>query len=111
MKATRIIAAALVLAMAICVLCACGNNLSGTYKTAELFGSYTSVSFSGSKLTISTFVAGNQVSSAKGTYEIKDGSITITLNEGESSDLSGTLSFAKNEDGTIKIGLLTFTKQ
>ena len=111
MKAKRILAAALAIALTLCLLCACGNTLSGTYKTAELFGSYTSVTFSGSKLTISTFLAGNQVSTAKGTYKIEDGSITITLSEGESSELNGTLSFAKNDDGTIKIGLLTFTKQ
>lgn len=107
----RIIAAVLVLSLALCVLCACGTTLSGTYKTADVFGSYTAVTFSGSKITIKAFLAGNEVSSAEGKYKIEDGSITITLNEGEESDLSGSLAFAKNDDGSIKIGLLTFTKQ
>lgn len=108
--AKRIIAAALVVCLTLCVLCACGSTLSGTYKTAEVFGSYTSIKFSGSKMTIKAYVAGKEVSSGEAKYAIKDGTITITVTDGESS-LSGDLGFTKNDDGSIKIGLLTFTKQ
>ena len=108
--AKRIIAFALVVCLTLCVLCACGNTLSGTYKTAEVFGSYTSIKFSGSKMTIKAYVAGAEVTSAEAKYTIKDGTITVTVTDGESA-ISGDLAFAKNDDGSIKIGLLTFTKQ
>ena len=108
--AKRIIALALVLCLTLCFFASCGSTLSGTYKTAEVFGSYTSLKFSGSKVTIKAYGAGNAVSSGEAKYAIKDGTITITVTDGESS-LSGDLAFAKNDDGSIKIGLLTFTKQ
>ena len=108
---TRITATVLLLALALTVLAACGNSLSGTYKTDSVMESYTSLTFSGNKVTIKVFALGAEVSSAEGTYKLSDGSINITLGEGESSDLSGDLSFTKNEDGSIKIGMLTFKKQ
>ena len=49
--AKRIIALALVLCLTLCFFASCGSTLSGTYKSAEVFGSYTSLKFSGSKVT------------------------------------------------------------
>ncbi len=106
----RIIALALVLCLTLCFFASCGSTLSGTYKTAEVFGSYTSIKFSGSKMTIKAYAAGNEITSAEAKYKIKDGTITITVTDGESS-LSGDLAFTKNDDGSIKIGILTFEKQ
>ena len=108
--AKRIIALALVLCLTLCFFASCGSTLSGTYKTAEVFGSYTSLKFSGSKVTIKAYVAGAEVTSAEADYAIKDGTITVTVTNGESA-ISGDLAFEKNDDGSIKIGLLTFTKQ
>ena len=108
--AKRIIALALVLCLTLCFFASCGSTLSGTYKTAEVLGSYTSLRFSGSKVVIKTYVAGNEVTSAEAKYKIKDGTITVTVTDGESA-ISGDLAFTKKDDGSIKIGLLTFTKQ
>lgn len=94
-------------------LAACGSKLSGTYKTKEIAGTYTSYTFKGSKLTVEVFVLGQKTLTAEGTYKIDGDEITITY-KGDSKDnkdvLSGTQSFEKG-DGYIKIGILTLDKQ
>lgn len=92
-------------------LVACGSKLSGTYKTEEKLGSYASYTFSGSKVTFTTYVLGNKVGEATGTYKIDGNEITFTWdNGGDSEDaVSGTQTFEKTDDG-IKIGVLTLKK-
>lgn len=62
-------------------------------------------------MTIKVFAPGAKISYAEGTYKLSKGSINITLIEGEGSELSGDLAFGENEDGSIKIGLMTCNKK
>jgi hypothetical protein len=111
-KITKIIALALVFALACCALASCG--LSGTYKNNGAWGlGATELEFSGSKVTITMGDV-----EATGKYEIDDDKITITLdNAGDDSiswsdvlnGFNGTHSFEKGED-YIKIGSTKYTK-
>lgn len=92
-------------------LVACGNKLSGTYKTDGklLYQSYT---FDGDKVTVKTYVAGAKVLEFEGTYKISDNEITITYAEDEETGdalAAGTYEFAETEDG-IKIGVVELKK-
>ncbi|MBO5023204.1 MAG: hypothetical protein J6D11_02695 [Clostridia bacterium] len=121
-KITRVIALALVMAMACLALASCAKTLSGTYSAEGNFlgmaGAKTSYTFSGSKVTItvttSNIITGSDTDEYKGTYEITeatDGTLSIVIDV-ENSDLySGTFSFSEDKDaGTIKINGQTFTK-
>lgn len=92
------------------VFASCGKTLSGTYQTEKVLETYTELKFSGSKVTISVYAVGAQVSSVECTYELKDTSIVITVPDGENAPLSGEMSFEKTDD-TLKIGALTFHKK
>ena len=109
MKNTLRIAATLLL---LCLIggafAACTKTLSGTYRTDEVLGSYTELKFSGSKVTINVYAVGTLASGTECTYELKDTSIVITVPDGESAALSGELAFSENDDGCLKIGVLTF---
>ena len=83
---------------------------TGTYRTDEVLGSYTELKFSGSKVTINVYAVGTLASGTECTYELKDTSIVITVPDGESAALSGELAFSENDDGSLKIGVLTFHK-
>ena len=117
----RVLALALVCVM-VFALASCAKKLSGTY-TAEaglggLVGGKTSYTFSGSKVTVS--VTGSLLGSSKtteyeGKYEITEAddgsmSITFTFGDADAKQYSGTFNFVDNKD-SIKIGLLTYTKQ
>ncbi len=122
----RVLALVLVVATLCLTLASCGKTLSGTY-TAEaglggLVGGKTSLKFSGSKVTLAvtgTLLGSSSTTEYEGTYEIKeadDGSMTITFefkdNNSDTKDFSGTKTFSEDKDaGTIKIGLITYTKQ
>jgi hypothetical protein len=121
-KITRVVALALVIAMACLALASCAKTLSGTYSAeGSLFGlasgkySYT---FSGSKVTVtvttSNILTGSNTEEYTGTYEITeatDGTLSITFEFENNKTLSQTQSFAEDKDaGTITIGGQTFTK-
>lgn len=121
-KITRVIALALVMAMACLALASCAKTLSGTYSSEGDFlglaGAKTSYTFSGSKVTItvttSNFITGSDTDEYQGTYEITeatDGTLSIVFDIEDSKVYSGTFSFAEDKDaGTIKINGITFTK-
>lgn len=107
----KLMCAMLVIVMMVSLV-ACGTKLSGTYETDSVLGSYVSYTFSGSKVTITTYALGTKVTSVEGTYKIDGNEITFTYAEdAETGDaLTGTQTFEKTEDG-IKIGILTLTKK
>ncbi len=114
-KTVRIIALAMALLMVGMLFVACGNTLSGSYTKKGLIAN-TTLEFSGKDVTISYGKV-----EIKGTYEIEDDKITITLPEEEDdsileaafktilNELTGTKSFEKTDDG-IKIGGVEYTK-
>lgn len=95
-------------------LVACGNKLSGTYKSEGLLESYVSYTFKGSKVTVDTYVVGSKVLTVTGTYKIDGDEITLTYDskdaEGNKDVVSGTQTFEKG-DGYIKIGILKLNKE
>ena len=114
MKMTaKLLSVVLVLTMLISLLAACGNTLDGTYK-ADVFGSGMSYTFSGNKVTLNVTVLGAVVATVEGTYEIGDGTITLTFTGEEESakEYSGTFDFAADEDGdSITIGIVEYEKE
>ena len=113
-KFTKVIAIVLVLATLVCVFASCGKKISGKY-TGEInvvVASYkVTYNFSGSKVTAEAYVAGVKVTdgSFEGKYAIKDGEITFTYEiNGEEKNL--TQSFEELDDGSIKIGIITYKK-
>ncbi len=110
-KTLRIVALAMVAIMLCVTLASCAKTLSGEYRSAEAFGSYTSISFKGNKITYNSYVLGNKVEAAsyEGTYKIDGNEITITTGEGEDKK-NETLTFEEFEDGSIKIGMVTYNK-
>jgi uncharacterized lipoprotein YehR (DUF1307 family) len=121
-KLTKVLALAIVVAMACLALASCGKTLSGTY-TAELdvgiAGAKTSYTFKGSKVTVtktgSLFGAQN-TTEYEGKYvitEAKDGSMTITFTfeDSDAKEYTGEYKFAEDKDAkTITIGVVTYTK-
>ena len=110
----KIVALMLVAVMACVTLASCGKKLSGEYYMGDknITKSYTTYVFSGSKVTVDVYLLGNKVGSEsfEGNYSIKDGEITITWKDAEGEEKSNTQTFEENEDGSIKIGVLTFNK-
>ena len=108
----RAVAVVLMLAALCTVLASCGKTLSGTY-SAEVLGTGATMTFKGSKVTTSYKALGTELYSVTGTYKIEDSKITITYegeNAEEAKDYAGTFDFTENEDGSIKIGLVTYKK-
>ena len=98
------------MAAAMCtVLASCSKKLSGKYSMEE-FGTGVTMTFDGNKVTTAAKAVGMELYSVSGTYEIKDGKITIAY-EGENAEdakeYSGTFDFEELDDGSIKIGVLT----
>lgn len=112
-KITKILALAMVLAIACITLASCAK-ISGTYENNGFFGlGSTELTFKGSKITVE--MGGVE---AEGTYKIKDDKITIEFadeNEDEATLgdlfqlLNGEHSFEKGDD-YIKIGGTKYTK-
>lgn len=108
----RVLALVLIAAALCTVFASCGKKLSGSY-SAEVLGTGATMEFKGSKVTTTYKALGQIVYTVEGTYEIEDNKITITY-EGdkaeEAKDYAGTFDFVENEDGSIKIGLITYKK-
>ncbi len=126
-KTIRIMALALALVMLCGMFVACGKTLSGTYSMEAglggLVGGSVSMTFSGSKVTITTtgtLLGSTSTAESKGTYEIteaEDGtmSINIALDDDADEDAKtyeGNFTFAEDKEAeTISIGIFTFTKK
>ena len=110
-KTIRFIAIAMIAVMLCVSLASCGKTLSGEYRTEELMGTYTSYIFKGNKITKNSYVLGNKVSDAsyEGTYKIDGSEITITYGDKDNSKTE-TLTFEELDDGSIKIGVITYKK-
>lgn len=110
----KVVALMLVAVVACVALVSCGKKLSGEYYMGDktITKSYTTYDFSGSKVTVEVYLLGNKVGdqSFEGKYSIKDGEITITWKNAEGEEQSNTQTFEEAEDGSIKIGALTFKK-
>ena len=110
-KTVRLVAIAMVAVMLCLALAACGKTLSGKY-SAEALGTGVTYEFKGSKVTITSKVAGVDLYSVEANYKIKDDKITITLPndaDKDAKDVGGTFDFTETEKG-IKIGLAEFKK-
>ncbi len=110
----KIVAVLMVAIMALTVLASCGKKLSGEYYMGDksFTKSYTQYTFSGSKVTVDTYLLGNKVGddSYEAKYSIKDGEITLTWENADGEEKSLTQTFEELEDGSIKIGALTYKK-
>ena len=113
-KTLRIVALTMVAIMLCLCLASCGKTLSGEYYMGDksITKSYTTYTFKGSKVTVEVFLLGNKVGdeSFEGKYEIKDDEIKITYENAEGEEKTLTQSFEELEDGSIKIGVLTYKK-
>ena len=113
-KFTKIIALALVFVTLVCVLASCGKKLSGEYYVGDktITKSYTTYTFKGSKVTVEAYAFGNKVAndSFEAKYSIKDGEITFTWEDADGNEKTNTQTFEELEDGSIKIGLIKYTK-
>ena len=72
-----------------------------------------SYTFTGDKVTLTISVLGTIAATVDGTYEIDDGTITLTFAEDEekAEGYGGTFEFSKDEENdSIKIGLFTYEK-
>jgi len=111
MKVTRILALGLCSLILLSVLAGCAETLSGTYK-AETLGTGVSYTFKGKNVKVEVLVLGSVTAVLEGTYEIKDGSITLTFGDTENEEAKtygGTFDFEKGED-FVKIGLFKCIK-
>jgi len=103
-KLTKVLALAIVVAMACLALASCGG-LSGKYKLDALVGGAT-YEFKGNKVTITAEVLGFE-KSFEGKYKlVKDGDaqkIEFTFENSDAKEYACTFSFEKGED-YIKIG-------
>ena len=110
----RIVALAMVAVMLCLCLASCGKSLSGEYYFGDktLTKSYTTYTFKGNKVTVEVYVLGNKVGndSFEGTYKIKDGEITFTYEDAKGEKKTSTQTFEELENGSIKIGLVTYAK-
>ena len=117
---TKVLALVLVLSMACMIFASCGKTISGTYQLDVRVvgsGAVTTYKFSGNKYTctVETYVLSSLTSTdvTEGTYEITEtesGGYQISFTEKDAESASTPVAFEEGEN-TIKIGLLTFTKQ
>ena len=110
----KIVAVLMIAIVACAALASCSKKLSGEYYLGDktITKSYTTYVFSGSKVAVSVYLLGNKVGddSFEGKYSIKDDEITITWKDAEGEEHSTTQTFVENDDGSIKIGVLTYKK-
>ena len=113
-KTLRIVALAMVAVMLCLCLASCGKSLSGEYYFGDktITKSYTTYTFKGNKVTVEVYLLGNKVGddSFEGKYAIKDDEITFTYENSKGEEKSQTLAFEEFEDGSIKIGAVTYKK-
>ncbi len=111
-KALRILALAMVLATLSLTLLSCAPTLSGTY-AAEGILSEGSFAFNGSKVTYTSKLLG-KAQSYEGKYSINEdaGTITFTFDDEDCPFENGSYDFTQDKEAdTVKIGLVTYTKQ
>ena len=101
-KIISVIAVVLIICTLACVLSACGSTIKGTYKDENL--GYTLTFDKDNKVTGQLFNI-----TVDGTYEIKDGKITISYSTPLGIGTTLTKSFEKDGD-TIKIDNAVFEK-
>lgn len=113
-KFARILALTLATVMLMATLASCGGVSSGDYYAGDkdTIKTYTMYSFSGNKVTFSSYLLGQKVDSAtlEGKYKVDGDEIIFTWVDADGKEITDTQSFAENEDGSIKIGLLTYKK-
>lgn len=107
-RCVKLISVMMVIVVLMMTLASCGARLSGTYETAEVFGSKTAYTFDGDKVTIKLTIIGVSTEFS-GTYEIKDNEITFSFEGEDAKTYSGTQAFEKGDD-YIKIGETKLTK-
>ena len=109
-KSVRILAVVMVLLMVTLVFASCGKTLKGKY-ASEFMGTGSTLEFSGKNITITYKLAGAELASVEGTYEIKDDKITIDIESDNEfiAAMDGTFDFAE-EDDIIKIGITPYKK-
>ena len=112
-KIIKIVAVAMVAIMLCLCLASCGKTLSGEYRSAEVLGSYTSYDFSATKVSVDVYVLGTKVEeqSYEAKYKIGDGEITFTYEDANGDTKTNTQTFEELEDGSIKIGMVTYEKK
>lgn len=105
--------ALVILAAILCVtLASCGVMLSGEYKTTEVLGAYSSLKFSGNKVTRVTSASILGKDTQNGTYSIKDNTITFVFTNDNGEKVEESYEFAQNTEAkTITVGGVTYTKQ
>ena len=113
-KTVRIVAIAIVAVMLCLCLASCGKTLSGEYYMGDknTTKTYTTYTFSGSKVTVESYVLGSKVGddSFEGKYEIKGDEMKITYENSKGETETITRTFEELEDGSIKIGIVTYKK-
>lgn len=106
----RFLAIILVTSMLVLTLASCGAKLSGTYE-ADAFGTGTKYTFNGDKVKMTVTVVGMVAAELEGTYELGDGTITLTFSGENAEQYSGTFEFSMDEEGeSIMIGLFEYKK-
>ncbi len=111
-KFVRILCLALVAVTLCATLASCGGVKSGEYYNGDktVTQTYTVYTFSGSKFSVASYVAGEKLDSltVEGKYKVDGDEIVFTWKDSEGNEKTDTKAFAENEDGSIKIGLLTY---
>jgi uncharacterized membrane protein len=111
-KFVRILCLALVAVMLCATLASCAGVKAGKYRFGDtvVTKSYTDYTFKGSNVTVDVYVAGVKVTdqSFEAKYKVKDGEITFTWEDADGKEQTSTQTFVENDDGSIKIGALTF---
>lgn len=113
-KTVRIIAVALVAVMLCFCLASCGKTLSGEYYAGDkdITKTYTVYTFRGSSVKVEDYLLGNKISdsSFEGKYSIDGDEITFIYEDNKGNEQTITKTFEELDDGSIKIGVITYTK-
>ena len=112
-KSTVKILAVIFLAATLCtVITSCASTLSGEYYSGDKTNtmSYTSYVFSGERVVYSEYLAGFLFNTYEAEYIIKNGNITLNWTDSKGEHKTKTQAFSELEDGSIRIGAVTYKK-